>query len=64
MKHHFKRNSLFRIDSPNGWIYKVDKVEEEIKIHFEKRCKETMLNIPNLDGVSLNHLSLEDRILS
>ncbi|XP_058775772.1 uncharacterized protein LOC131650047 [Vicia villosa] len=56
IKHRVRRNSLLGLNSPNGWIDKVDLVKEEVWSHFEQRFSEYLFSRSLMDGILFTSL--------
>ncbi|CAL5202623.1 unnamed protein product [Lathyrus oleraceus] len=62
MKQLFRKNKMVGLLTEFVWTGEVQEVKKGIRHHFESSFNEPKFNRPNLDGVELNMLSLEDRL--
>ncbi|XP_058766319.1 uncharacterized protein LOC131639895 [Vicia villosa] len=61
LKERRRRNHISSIVSNSGIVNSVKEVKEEVKKHFEGKFVENCVNIPILEGMEFNNLSMEDR---
>ncbi|XP_050877959.1 uncharacterized protein LOC127081787 [Lathyrus oleraceus] len=60
MKQSFRRNEVVGLMTQEGWTENAQEVNDGIRNHFEASFKESIFWRPNLNGIDLTQLSVED----